>query len=104
VLANLLDNAIGHAPPGSQVRVTVAQAAEGIELRVSDAGPGVRRDMREATFERFQSGPENAGRRNHGLGLAFCKAAAEAHGGRIWIEDGSPGTVFCVRLAGSRST
>jgi len=99
VLANLLDNAIGHAPPGSQVRVAVARAAEGIELRVSDAGLGVRQDMREAIFERFQSGPENAGRRNHGLGLAFCKAAVEAHGGRIWIEDGCPGAVFCVRLA-----
>ena len=99
VIANLLDNAIGHAPPGSQVRVTVAQAADGIELRVYDAGPGVRQDMREAMLERFQSGPENAGRRNHGLGLAFCKAAVEAHGGRIWVEDGCPGAVFCVMLA-----
>jgi signal transduction histidine kinase len=96
VLANLLDNAIRHAPEGSEIRVTVAKAAEGIELRVADAGPGIPDDLREVVFERFRSG--TATRTNRGLGLAFCKLAVEAHGGRIWIEDGSPGAVFCVRL------
>jgi signal transduction histidine kinase len=99
VLANLLDNAIRHAPEGSEVQVAIAPTDEGIELRVADQGPGVPAEDRERVFERFRSGAETARRTNRGLGLAFCKVAVEAQGGRIWIEDGSPGAVFCVKLA-----
>jgi signal transduction histidine kinase len=98
VLANLLDNAIRHAPADSDVRMAISRVADGVEIRVADAGPGVPEDMRESVFERFRSGPETAGCTNRGLGLAFCKQAVEAHGGRIWIEDGAPGAVFCVSL------
>ncbi len=99
VLANLIDNAIRHAPEGTEIRVVVVPVAGGVELRVADAGPGVPLELREAVFERFRSGAQSATRTNRGLGLAFCKLAVEAQGGRIWIEDGSPGAVFCVRLA-----
>lgn len=98
VLANLLDNAIRHAPADSDVRMAISRVADGVEIRVADAGPGVPEHMRESVFERFRSGAETAGSTNRGLGLAFCKLAVEAHGGRIWIEDGAPGAVFCVSL------
>jgi signal transduction histidine kinase len=98
VLANLIDNAIRHAPEGTEVRVAIAPAGKSVELRVTDAGPGVPVELREVVFERFRSGSQTATRTNRGLGLAFCKLAVEAHGGRIWIEDASPGAVFCVRL------
>ncbi len=98
VLANLIDNAIHHSPEGAVVRVAVTRADEGIELRVADAGPGVPLDQREVVFERFRSG-STAARTNRGLGLAFCKIAVEAHRGRIWIESGAPGAIFCARLA-----
>jgi signal transduction histidine kinase len=98
VLANLVDNAIRHAPEGSEVQVSIAPAGQAVELRVADAGPGVPVALREQVFERFRSGDHATTRMNRGLGLAFCKLAVEAHGGRIWIEDGSPGAVFCVRL------
>ena len=98
VLANLIDNAIRHAPEGTEIRIAVRQATDGVELRVADAGPGVPAELREQVFERFRSGADTATRTNRGLGLAFCKLAVEAQGGRIWIEDGSPGAVFCVRL------
>ena len=97
VLENLVENAIRHAPEGSEVSVTVQSANGGVELRVRDAGPGVPAEQRERVFERFvQAGGETTTRGNRGLGLAFCKLAVEAHGGRIWIEDGSPGATFCL--------
>jgi len=101
MLANLLENAVRHAPGGSEVTVTVQPLAGEVEIRVADAGAGIPADMREAIFEAFvqiESGAGPRTRGGRGLGLTFCKLATEAHGGRIWIEDGTPGAVFCVRL------
>ena len=101
VLENLLDNAIRHAPEDSAVTVRADAVPGAVELRVADAGPGIPPDARARVFERFvQHGDAGGapGRGNHGLGLTFCKLVAEAHGGRIWIEDGAPGAVFVVRL------
>ena len=101
VVDNLIDNAIRHAPPRSEIRLSAARRDGTTELRVADSGPGVPTDMREKVFERFvriESGERLTGRTGRGLGLAFCKLAAEAHGGRIWVEDAAPGAVFCVGL------
>lgn len=95
VLANLVDNAIRHSPEQSTVWVTVTDVPDGTEWRIRDAGPGVADDQRVQVFARFETGGTS---RNRGLGLSFCKVAIEAHGGRIWIEDGAPGAVFCVRF------
>ena len=98
VLENLVENAIRHAPEGTEVRISTRVAQGGVELRVRDAGAGVPPDQRERVFERFVQGVAESTRTNRGLGLAFCKLAVEAHGGRIWIEDGAPGAAFCVWL------
>jgi len=95
VLANLVENAIRHSPEGSAVTISVIDAEDGTEWRIRDLGPGVPEDQRVQVFTRFET---NGSSRNRGLGLAFCKAAVEAHGGRIWIEDGTPGAVFCMRI------
>jgi signal transduction histidine kinase len=98
VLVNLIENAIRHAPEGSEVRVTVAPGTGGVEIWVADAGPGVPAEQREQVFERFVSGGGAATRTNRGLGLAFSRLAVEAHGGRIWVDDAHPGAVFHVFL------
>jgi two-component system, sensor histidine kinase and response regulator len=100
VLENLVENAIRHAPRGTTVQVSSARRGDEVELRIADEGRGVPPELRERVFERFvqaEAGPTSS-RAGRGLGLAFCKLAAEAHGGRVWVEDGSPGAVFCVRL------
>jgi signal transduction histidine kinase len=97
VLCNLTENALRYAPGGTAVELSVRSIDGGAELRVTDAGPGVPVSERARVFERFVSG-ESGLRANRGLGLAFCKVAVEAHGGRIWIEDAAPGAVFCIRV------
>ena len=98
VLANLVENAIRHAPQGSAVQVVARPQPGGAELQVSDAGPGIPEPLRERVFERFMSAGAGATRTNRGLGLAFCRAAVTAHGGRIWVEDAAPGARFCIRI------
>jgi len=79
-----------------------ASVKEGeVEIRVQDAGSGIPPAMRESIFDRFvqvESKDRAVTRSGRGLGLAFCRLAVEAHGGRIWVEDADPGAVFCVRL------
>jgi signal transduction histidine kinase len=100
VLENLVDNAIRHAPSGSVVTLGAAAAGSAVRLWVADQGSGVAPEMRERVFERFvqvESG-ERVVRSGRGLGLAFCKLAVAAHGGKIWIEDNEPGAIFLIEL------
>jgi two-component system sensor histidine kinase KdpD len=101
VLANLLDNANRHAPPGTPITVDVEVPPIGglMRVAVTDEGDGVPLAEREAVFEtfvRFDTGGRS------GLGLAISKAFIEAHGNRIWVEDGPTGGarfVFTLPLA-----
>lgn len=102
-LANLVENAVRHGPAGSVVTVSALARGDATELRVVDAGSGVPLEMRERIFDPFVQ-IEGSGldapssRAGRGLGLAFCKLAVEAHGGRLWVEDAAPGAIFCVSL------
>lgn len=101
VLENLLENALRYAPKGSRVSLSAVAHSHEIELRVADQGKGVPENLREGIFERFvqlDSGDRTAPRTGRGLGLTFCRLAVEAHGGRIYVEDASPGAAFCIRL------
>ena len=95
-----MHNAVKHAPHGSTVRIEARRDDGNLELRVLDDGPGVPLADAERIFERFVMLGDNPSRSgSHGLGLAFCRLATEAHGGRIWVEARSPrGASFCVRI------
>lgn len=101
VLENLLDNALRHAPKGSNVCLSLRRHPDAVELRVADQGRGIPPELRETIFERFVQLNDKDGlssRTGRGLGLTFCRLAVEAHRGRIYVEDAQPGTAFCVRL------
>lgn len=101
VLENLVENAVRHAPEGSCVQLTAAARGDVVEIRVADQGVGIACEMREKIFEPFvqlEHGERAIQRNGRGLGLTFCKVAVEAHGGRIWIEDASPGAAIAFTL------
>jgi signal transduction histidine kinase len=100
---NLIDNSLKYAPRSSDVRINAYASPDGhLIVRVCDEGPGIPPDLRERIFEpyaRLDEHLKSHARTSRGLGLAFCRLAAEAHGGRIWVEDVQPrGTAFCVAL------
>jgi signal transduction histidine kinase len=82
IIANLLDNALVHAPAGSRVEIHAARRDGGVAIAVDDAGPGIPDADRERVFDRFARLP-GAKAQGHGLGLALARAIAELHGGTL---------------------
>jgi signal transduction histidine kinase len=91
VLLNLIQNAIRHTPADGSVTVRAREAAGGVEVEVVDDGEGIPAAQSARVFEAFYRGDEARSEDGAGLGLAISRAIVEAHGGRIWIEDGAPG-------------
>lgn len=89
VLINLLRNAIeaiGNRR-GSILIAAKAFDAEFIEIRVVDTGPGFPPTLLESAFQPLSSSKAEG----LGIGLPLCRSIVEAHGGKLWIDDGSQG-------------
>jgi signal transduction histidine kinase len=101
VLFNLIQNAIRHTPADGSVTVRARRDKDGVEVEVADDGEGIPAADGERVFEAFYRGDAARGEEGAGLGLAISRAIVEAHGGRIWFEDGAPGTRvhFTLRAA-----
>jgi two-component system sensor histidine kinase/response regulator len=99
VIDNLLSNALKFSPRGGQITLRVRCETAGVRIQVADQGKGVRDDLRQRIFERYETGLAAEGVNQLGLGLAFCKLAVESHGGTIHVEDNQPqGAVFSLFL------
>ena len=97
VFVNLLDNALGHNPPGTRVSISAAAAGpSGIAVNVHDDGAGMPADVVSAPFEPMRR--RRTPTAGAGLGLSIAKGIVEAHGGRIVLEQPAKGTRFLVRL------
>jgi K+-sensing histidine kinase KdpD len=86
VIDNLLANADHHAPPDTAITISASPEAEGVVVRVVDAGPGVPAELAERIFERFVRGTGGTG-----LGLPIVRGLITAQGGRVWLETPLPG-------------
>jgi two-component system, NtrC family, sensor histidine kinase KinB len=92
VLVNLLDNAIKYSPDSQEINIHVSrQNGRMVLLSVSDQGEGIPESLREVIFEKFRRIKTDTYSKGLGLGLAFCRLAVEAHGGRIWVDDAPKG-------------
>lgn len=102
LLRNLIDNAIRYCPSGSSVEVTCRTVDQGVELCVTDDGPGVPVAERERVFERFHR-LEDSRQPGSGLGLSIVRRIAELHGATVSLSEGGEGkgTRVCVLFPGS---
>jgi len=97
-VANIIDNAVKYAP-GAPIRIGVRAAEGGVEIAISDRGPGIHPDDRASIFDRFFRGTTRGDIEGSGLGLAIAKRALERAGGSLSLApDTGDGTTFILRL------
>lgn len=85
VLTNLLANAYKFTPQTGEVRLFAAAEPVHARISVADTGCGIAPEHHQALFEKFRQVELRRKGVGTGLGLAFCKLAVEAHGGRIGV-------------------
>jgi PAS domain S-box-containing protein len=106
VMINLFDNAFKFSPDDKTITLKVfhEQQTKQVKISISDEGVGIPEQYRETIFDKFRRVQAKGGPKGLGLGLAFCRLAVEAHGGRIWVESEgydpkrNPGSTFYVLL------
>jgi signal transduction histidine kinase/CheY-like chemotaxis protein len=100
VLLNLAGNAVKFTERGG-VGLRVVGEGDALVISVTDTGPGVPFDRREAIFQDFEQGDEATARQHGGtgLGLAISRRLVERMGGRLWLANSSEsGSTFAITL------
>jgi two-component system sensor histidine kinase TctE len=97
MLRNLVDNALRYAPEGPVEIQATPVSGYRVALTVSDCGPGIEDDEKEAVLGRFTRGRSSAGQPGSGLGLSIANTVAQAHAGSLWLLD-RPGGGLSARV------
>ena len=100
VLVNLVDNAVKYGD-GRRVVVAVDGSTSGVQISVSDTGPGIPPGDLERIFDKFYRGDPNltTAPSGTGLGLYIARELVERMGGRIDVRsEAGEGTTFVVEL------
>jgi signal transduction histidine kinase len=101
VLVNLLSNAHEYCPERATIQASARRVGGGVEISITDDGPGIPHEQLKHIFERFTRGDAGLTQRvgGTGLGLAISKSLVELHGGTISAESvPGEGSTFQVRL------
>jgi len=97
MLANLVENATRHCPPGAKVTITLSKDTAPT-LTVADTGPGISEEAREAVLRRFYRLEESRTTPGSGLGLALVKAISDLHDATLTLSDNQPGLVIKLQF------
>jgi len=105
IVRNLLENTLRYSAPRTPVAVAARTIADGIEISVTDHGPGVAPEESDRIFLSFhQLGDADTTVKGYGLGLYFVDKLVRAQHGRISLESpvhpdpAAPGTRFAITL------
>jgi len=99
-VGNLIDNAIKFTPSGGHIEVRILSDPRCIGVEVSDTGPGIPSEERNAVSRRFYRLEQSRNAPGTGLGLALVSAVARLHGMDLVITDANPGCrITLVRTA-----
>ena len=98
-LANLIDNAMKYAPDAECIEVEAQSEEGGVEISVSDHGPGIPEPDRARVLDRLVRLDSSRAVPGSGLGLSLVAAVAQLHGGTVELEDNGPGLRCVLRLA-----
>lgn len=86
---NLLDNAINHAPIGSEISVALTSEPR---ITIQDLGPGIPEYALTKVYDRFFSLPDPVtGKKSSGLGLSFVRQILTLHNADISLGNTYPG-------------
>ncbi|RTM10297.1 MAG: HAMP domain-containing histidine kinase [Hyphomicrobiales bacterium] len=102
MLANLVENALRHCPPGTAIGLSVTREGSQILIHVRDNGPGIPAGEREKVFRRLYRLDTSRTTPGSGLGLSLVKAVADLHGAAITLEDCNPGLGVTVSFPAVR--
>jgi K+-sensing histidine kinase KdpD len=95
VIFTLLENAAKYSGVSAKITVSVRQKENNICFAVIDEGAGLPPELRARVFEKFFRAGVQPGL---GMGLAIARGIVQAHGGKIWIEDGPNGKGTSVQF------
>nr|WP_216859452.1 HAMP domain-containing sensor histidine kinase [Sulfitobacter aestuariivivens] len=96
MLSNLIENALRHTPPGSDVTVTLGTEMGRNVLKVADTGPGIPVSERKKVLQRLYRLDRSRHTPGNGLGLSLVDAVAALHGASLRLDDNAPG--LCVTV------
>jgi two-component system OmpR family sensor kinase/two-component system sensor histidine kinase BaeS len=98
VTANLVSNALRHAPHAGHIVVSATALPAEVQVSVADDGPGIAQQDLARVFDRFWRGARPRAQ-GSGLGLTIARELVRAHGGRIWAESElGKGSIFFFTL------
>jgi signal transduction histidine kinase len=99
LFANLIENAIRHAPPGAHISVMARRDGDKADISVTDNGPGIPDSMHAKVMQRFFRLESSRTTPGSGLGLSLALAIVNLHNATLKLGDNSPGLSVAVSLA-----
>lgn len=99
LFANLVENALHHAPSGTRTVIKLKRGPAAVVAEVSDDGPGIPESERAKVFQRFYRLERSRTSSGNGLGLSMAAAIAELHGAEIELRDNHPGLRVVIRFS-----